>query len=388
VTRRATTRRPTLTKGQHVDPVLLDRLLDVPNERWEKNLKRLVREFRTKRIRLDLPPSNLTTLQLGTDLSWTSVYESTIQQLPRMDRADEFAMARRYEFVRARAADALAAVGFEDEEVARILAPLQPNTFDAARRGVDADYARICLDDLDRLRNVYVEGALYIVLGLAFRYRGLGVEEADLIQEGNASLFQAIDGFDWRRDVRFKTYAQYWVHQAVLKTLYNASRTVRVPIWVQKAYRKIQKAQRQLQDSATGHVTIERIAEAVEMTPERVEEILAVRRHAVSLDARIGDGDDDMSLAGLLADPEAEPVPDQIEDGDLRGRIEEIMADLPERERMILQRRFGLDGREPETLADIAVRLGVTAERVRQLQKAAISRLQKPRKLARIQSFA
>ena len=200
-------------------------------------------------------------------------------------------------------------------------------------------------------------------------------------------MFQAIKGFDWRREVRFKTYAVYWIQQAILKTLYNASRTVRVPIWVQKAFRKIRRMQEQavhdhgvLPDPLT-------VGRALDMPAERVEEILAVRRYAVSLDAQVA-GDEGFSLAQALPDEAAEPLHETVVEGDLGGELAAVLEDLPEREQMILRRRFGLDGNEPETLAEIAKDLGVTAERVRQLQKAALERLQRPRPMSRLKMFA
>ena len=233
---------------------------------------------------------------------------------------------------------------------------------------------------------MYVEGSLYLVLSTVYRYSRLGVDTADLIQEGNASLFQAIEGFDWRRDVRFKTYAAYWVHQAILKVLYNSSRTVRIPIWVQKTLRKIHRLQEQANLEGRP-LTSEEIGARLDMTADRVDNLLQVRRHAVSLDAEFRGGEDGSSLGQLLSDEDQEPVPDQIQEGNLGERLDEVISDLPDREQIILRRRFGLGGTEPETLGDIAVDLGITAERVRQLQNAALHRLKRPRSMDRLKVF-
>jgi DNA-directed RNA polymerase sigma subunit (sigma70/sigma32) len=241
------------------------------------------------------------------------------------------------------------------------------------------------VEQFEELRNLYVEGSLSIVLSTVNRYRGLGVDTADLIQEGNASLFQAIDGFDWRRDVRFRTYAQYWVHQAVLKMLYNSSRTVRVPIWVQKILGKIRRAQEEGR-RAGRELTHAEIAQRIGVSEERVDWVLSTRRYAVSLDAEIA-GTDGASLVQMLPDETLEPIPESIPPGDLREVLAEVMADLPDREQRILRRRFGLDGRDPQTLSEIADDLGITAERVRQLQNAAIGRIKRPGKLRQLQAF-
>lgn len=384
------TRRPRLTEGARVEFAQLDAHLDVPVAKWDRNLTRLVREFRTRRIHIDVPPSRILGRPQPSGVSWGGLFEAQVRQLPRLDRAEEFKMARRYEFARARVRDALLAAGHAEDVVDElVLRPMHAlpaptrRTTPAAR-----DYLAGAIDQLEQLRNVYVEGALYLVFGPVRRYRDLGVDETDLIQEGNASLFQAIEGFDWRREVRFKTYAVYWIQQAILKTLYNASRTVRIPIWVQKAYRKIRRLQDAHRDDL-GYAPIPALlSQELDMPAERIEEILAVRRFAVSLDAQLPGDADGGSLAGLLPDESAAPVYETVREGDLGLELDTVLSELPARERMILERRFGLGGREPETLAEIAKDLGVTAERVRQLQKAAIERLQKPQPMQRLKLFA
>ncbi|MCK5940648.1 MAG: hypothetical protein KAI24_01665 [Planctomycetes bacterium] len=299
-------------------------------------------------------------------------------------------MARRHEFLRGLLVWALTRHGIAESKALellkkpsnRVLAAFaeRPDQRNLSRRWVE----RMVLQ-FEELRNLYVEGALYIVLSTVNRYRNLGVDTQDLVQEGNASLFQAIDGFDWRRDVRFRTYAQYWVHQAVLKMLYNSSRTVRVPIWVQKVLGKIRRAQEAGRREGR-ELTPAEIAERIDVPESKVAWVLATRRYAVSLDAEIG-GDDGANLGQMLPDEDQVPVPESIPPGDLGEVLQDVMADLPQREQGILRRRFGLDGDEPETLGEIAQDLGITAERVRQLQNAALGRIKRPSKLRRLQAF-
>jgi RNA polymerase primary sigma factor len=299
-------------------------------------------------------------------------------------------MARRYEFLRALVRHELAGAGFSAEAAAelaklpaqQVIEELRGRTL---RRGIDRVWFEGTVRQFEELRNLYLEGALYIVLGTVNRYRGLGVDTADLIQEGNSSLFQAIEGFDWRRDVRFRTYAQYWVHQAVLKMLYNSSRTVRVPIWVQKLLGKIRRAQDEGR-RAGRELTHQEIGEKVGVSAAKVDWILSTRRYAVSLDAELTPGEGN-SLGQALADQSLVPIPESIPPGDLRAALDAAMEDLPPREQRILRRRFGLDGDEPQTLGEIASELGITAERVRQLQNAALGRIKKPAKLHRLQAF-
>ncbi len=382
---------PRLSRDGTVDLDQLDLLLDVPVAQWERQLKKLVKEFRGKRLRLQLPQSRMSEVDLsGSSVTWVGLFEAQVRQLPRMDRAEEFRMARRYEFQKAVVLDALIRAGHRPAVASELVLRPCHTLPEATRRAAPGARQRLeqVVAELEHLRNLYVEGSLYLVHGPVRRYTGLGVDDVDLIQESAASLFQAIEGFDWRREVRFKTYAVYWVQQAILKTLYNASRTVRVPIWVQKAYRKIRK----LQDQGVHETGVLPdpllIGRELDMPAERVEEILAVRRYAVSLDAPISSGEEGFSLSQSLPDDSAQPLHETVVEGDLHGELAAVLEELPDRERLILHRRFGLDGGEPETLAEIAQDLGVTAERVRQLQKAALERLQRPRPMERLKMFA
>lgn len=390
-------RRKPLSAGQLVPLEQLDHMLDVTSDRFTSTVERLAGQFLHSRATLDLAqfrdgrrsPVNQAGMPDIPDLRGTS-YQTELRRITPMDREEEFRMARRHEFLRALVIRGLVAAGFDASEAEqRIHRPARELVAELrarpASRAVDASWLEHVVGQLEELRNLYVEGALYIVLSTVNRYRGLGVDTADLIQEGNASLFQAIDGFDWRRDVRFRTYAQYWVHQAVLKMLYNSSRTVRVPIWVQKVLGKIRRAQEAGRREGR-ELTPEELGTRIGIPAERVKWVLATRRYAVSLDAEIATGEGG-TMAQSLPDTSLVPIPESIPAGDLREVLNETMADLPPREQGILRRRFGLDGDEPQTLGQIAVDLGITAERVRQLQNAAIGRIKKPSKLRRLQAF-
>ena len=377
-----------LKRNQVLGLEQLDERLDVPVSRFSATVQKLVRTFRSKDLglRVTRPPGGIGSVP-SLRSAWTRLYEAEVSRLPRMDRAEEFRMARRYEFLRARAKCAAEAAGFPDEEAEKLVK--QSHAVDPPRRSSQPQrlYLNRCLRDLEQLRNLYVEGALYMVFGCAYRYRGLGVDLSDLVQEGSASLFQAIEGFDWRRDVRFRTYAQYWIHQAILKVLYNTSRTVRVPIWVQKALRKIQRLQeKEGSTDPARRLTSAEIGDRMDMPAAKVEELLNTKRWSMSLDAE-APGEDGRSLGQMLADDRLLPVHETAVDGDLNESLDEVLEDLPERERSILHRRFGLKGHAPETLSEIAGDLGITAERVRQLQNAALGRLRKPRKLQQLNAF-
>ena len=376
----------------------LDRALDVETVHFGPRIRHLVRHFRRRRASLDLASYREQRRQLAANSATAAqmtvrgdrAYTEALRRCAPMDREEEFKMARRHEFAQQLLITELRGLGIDEQDARQLLR--QPAAAIRAavdgrrtRRKVDRKWLDGFIVQFEQLRNLYVEGALHIVLGTVHRYRGLGVEVEDLIQEGNASLFQAIDGFDWRRDVRFRTYAQYWVQQAVLKMLYNHARTVRVPIWVQKVLGKIRRMQESERREGR-ELTVEELAERLELPPEQVEWVLESRRYAVSLDAEIGN-EEGSSLARQLADENLEPIPESISPGNLEVALGEAMADLPDRERQILSARFGLDGQEPRTLVDIARDFGITPERVRQLQIAALGRMQKPTKLKKLEAF-
>jgi RNA polymerase primary sigma factor len=380
----------------HVVPVdQLDQWLDVASDRFPSTVRRLVERFARSRAMIDLAGfrrhrgeavSSAALADLP-DLRGSS-YQAELRRIPPMDRDEEFRMARRHEFLSELVRQGLVGQGLTEQQARDLTSRPAREVLEMLRErkpSRDRAWLEGMVGQFEDLRNLYVEGALYIVLGTVNRYRGLGVDTADLIQEGNASLFQAIDGFDWRRDVRFRTYAQYWVHQAVLKMLYNHSRTVRIPIWVQKLLGKIRRAQEEGRREGR-ELTHAEIGRRIGVPAERVEWILSTRRYSVSLDAEAPD-DTGGSLAQALPDLDLVPIPEAIPAGNLRTALDEAMADLPVREQGILRRRFGLDGNEPQTLGEIAVDLGITAERVRQLQNAAIGRIKKPGKLRRLQAF-
>lgn len=317
-------------------------------------------------------------------------YQHDVSRLPRLTRVGEFIMARRYAFLKARLVAALEGLGVPTATATAIAGgKLEDHDLNqyAGMSPARARRVRLRSAELGELRNHFIEGALYIVLKSVHRYSGLGIDTPDLIQEGNASLFQAVDGFDWTRDVRFKTYAEYWINQAFLKMLYNNTRTVRVPVWVQKALKKINTLRSQALHSRGVELTDEQVGQALDMPAEKVTELRNTHRYAVSLDAALP-GDEGGRVGDLVADLRVPEVTETVQDVSLRDRIAEALGDLPDRERLILRMRFGLDGTEPSTLSEVGEVLSVSAERVRQLQEVALRRLKVPRKMKLLESFA
>jgi len=242
------------------------------------------------------------------------------------------------------------------------------------------------VEDGRRAREHLIRANSRLVISVAKRYIGRGVPFLDLIQEGNIGLIRAANKFNYRLGHKFSTYATWWIRQAVTRAIADQSRTIRVPVHMGDQINRLLRTSHRLTQELGREPTPEELAKALDISPRKVEQMLEVARRPLSLDMATDD-EEENTLGDFIEDERAVAPPEAVSESMLREAIREILQNLPPREVRILELRYGLVDGETYTLEEVGKKLGVTRERVRQIEAQALSRLRHPVHARRLKDF-
>ena len=299
------------------------------------------------------------------------MYLREIGQVPLLVASEEVDLAKRIEagvFAEERLADLNASGGIDDLDA------------------VEKAGLRRTVRDGERAKQELTQANLRLVVSIAKRYLGRGMQILDLIQEGNLGLMRAVEKFDYTKGFKFSTYATWWIRQAITRAIADQARTIRIPVHMVESINKVHRIQRQMIQDLERDPTVEELAAKAELTPQRVREIMRISQDPLSLDSPVGD-EEDSHLADFIEDQHAVMPADVATANSLSEQIMSALDELSDREKEVVRLRFGLDGNQPQTLEEVGNRFGVTRERIRQIEAKTLAKLRHPQRRQKLEDY-